>query len=259
MPLADALAYLRSVSQPADAATLVAEAERTFVAVPFETAQIPEALISAGYIAVGSHWQDPERFPPPAPAPEPIVDAGISRQRLGPTATLIADLAAHAKTGGFRVVALAPGEAHQLGPALAESLSAQLGAERVSFLDVDRLLVDALKSSPMWDLIPYYEAAPEPDWRVVHAEARAALEAALRVAVPGHVTVLGNPALLGALSLMDWLGGLYDRARGGRYGLVVLAMPGGIHEGRVRLNERFTLAHTPDMAAVYLEAAGGSK
>ncbi|MSP74267.1 MAG: hypothetical protein EXR76_19215 [Myxococcales bacterium] len=256
VPLADALAFLRSRSQPADAATLVSEAERTFDGVTFEPVQVSDALRAAGYLQVGPHWQDPERFPPPAPAPEPIVDAGISRQRLGPKAGLVADLAAHAKTGGFRVVALAPGESHHLGPALAESLTEQLGADRVTFLDVDRLLVDALKASALWGLIPFYEAAPEPDWRVLHAEARAALEAALRLAVPGHVTVLGNPALLGALSLMDWLGGLYDRARGGRHGLIVLAMPGGIHDGRVRLNERFTLAHTPDMAAVYLEAAG---
>ena len=39
-----------------------------------------------------------------------------------------------------------------------------------------------------------------------------------------------------------------------RFGLIVLAIPGGVHDNRVRLNERFNLPYTPDMAGVYLEA-----
>jgi hypothetical protein len=31
-----------------------------------------------------------------------------------------------------------------------------------------------------------------------------------------------------------------------------LAMPGGLHQDRVRLNERYNLPYTPDMAAVQL-------
>jgi serine/threonine protein kinase len=253
--LTDALAHLRPQCEPADADALVEAATRNYDGVVFEPAHVTHALHGAGFIAVGGHWQDPDRFPPPAPAPEVVVDAGVARQRWGPHAGLVAELAAQVAGGGFRVVALPPGEAHRLGPALASSLSEVLGADKVAFVDVDRVLVDALTSTPLWELIPYYEAAPAPDWRFLHAEAKAALAASLACATPGRVTVLGNPALLGTLSLMDWLGGLYDRARGGRLGLVVLAMPGGIHEGRVRLNERFTLAHTPDMAAVFLEAA----
>ena len=37
-------------------------------------------------------------------------------------------------------------------------------------------------------------------------------------------------------------------------GLIVLAVPGGIHEDRVCLNEKYNLPYTPDMTAVYLEA-----
>ena len=66
--------------------------------------------------------------------------------------------------------------------------------------------------------------------------------------------MLGQPSLLGPLGLMSWLSGFYERARGGTHGLVVLAVPGGIHDDRVRLNERYNLPYTPDMAAVYLEA-----
>jgi hypothetical protein len=69
------------------------------------------------------------------------------------------------------------------------------------------------------------------------------------------VTILGKPALLGTLGLMDWLTGFYEKARGGRHWLVVFAVPGGVHEDRVRLNEKYNLPCTPDMAAVYLEGA----
>jgi hypothetical protein len=43
------------------------------------------------------------------------------------------------------------------------------------------------------------------------------------------------------------------RPRGGKHGLVVLAAPGGIHEDRGCLDEKYNLPYTPDMAAVYLE------
>jgi len=52
---------------------------------------------------------------------------------------------------------------------------------------------------------------------------------------------------------MHWLSGFYERARGGRHGLIVLAMPGGVHDNRVRLNERHNLPYPPDMAAAYLD------
>ena len=71
-------------------------------------------------------------------------------------------------------------------------------------------------------------------------------------AQPGIVTVIGRPSLLGPLGLMSWLGGFYERARGGKFGLIVLALPGVIREGRVRLNNEYSLPYTPDMAAMCL-------
>lgn len=79
--------------------------------------------------------------------------------------------------------------------------------------------------------------------------------APVRDARTGRVAVLGQPSLLGPLGLMDWLSGFCERARGGKHGLVVLAVPGGIHEDRVCLNEKYNLPYTPDMAAVYLETS----
>jgi hypothetical protein len=133
-------------------------------------------------------------------------------------------------------------------------LEESVGAERVRFVAVDRLVIDALKAADLWKFVPYVEARPDASFRMFHAEVAAALDHAVRDAGAGRVTVLGQPSLLGTLGLMDWLSGFYERARGGKHGLVVLAVPGGIHEDRVRLNEKYNLPYTPDMAAVYLEA-----
>ncbi|WP_437718203.1 hypothetical protein WMF45_18375 [Sorangium sp. So ce448] len=65
----------------------------------------------------------------------------------------------------------------------------------------------------------------------------------------------GHPRRLAGRLLLAWLAGFYERARGGKHGLVVLAVPGGIHEDRVCLNEKYNLPYTPDMAAVYLETS----
>src|SRR5690606_17590139 len=97
------------------------------------------------------------------------------------------------------------------------------------------------------------EQAKEQDWGWAHEPVEAALERELGQLQRGTVTVLGEPALLGTLGLMHWLSGYYERARGGRHGLIVLAVPGGVHDNRVRLNERYNLPYTPDMAAVYLD------
>jgi len=94
---------------------------------------------------------------------------------------------------------------------------------------------------------------PDTDYRAFHTELRSALDAATATTWPGRVTVLAQPSLLGPLGLMSWLSGFYEEARGGRRGLIVLAVPGGIHQDRVRLNEVYNLPYTPDMAAVYLD------
>ena len=129
-----------------------------------------------------------------------------------------------------------------------------MGGERVQFVAIDRLVLDALKASDLWKFVPYLEAREDADWRMFHAELATALDHAVWDTKPGHITILGQPSLLGPLGLMDWLSGFYERARGGKHGLVVLAVPGGIHEDRVRLNEKYNLPYTPDMAAVYVEA-----
>jgi len=127
---------------------------------------------------------------------------------------VIEALASQVDRGGFRVVALAPTEHHKLGRRLAGWLGEQVGADRVHFVAVDRLVIDAMKGADLWKFVPFLEVRADADWRMFHAELSAALDAAVGSARPGSITVLGQPSLLGPLGLMGWLYGFYERARG---------------------------------------------
>ena len=259
-----ALAVLRPtlVSQ-IDTATLVAAAQAAYdgIAVPDDPGAVELAIERAGYRRDGDRWADPARVEVETRLDDPRLDPSIPTQRVAPDRLppVVAALASQVTRGGFRVVALPPGTHHTLARRLATWIGERVGTERVQFLAIDRLIIDALKASDLWKFVPYLETrstsqAGDPEWRVFHAELTAALDLAVRDARPGGVLVLGQPSLLGPLGLMSWLSGFYERARGGVHGLVVLAVPGGIHEDRVRLNEKYNLPYTPDMAAVYLEA-----
>lgn len=242
----------------ADTATLLAEAHAAYhgVEISEHVEDVELAIERAGYRRQGDQWVDPARIEQAGKLNAPQVDSTIPTQRLalGHQPAVVATLASQVIRGGFRVVALAPAAHHTLSRRLATWLGENLGAEKVHFVAVDRLVIDALKASDLWKFVPYLEARPNADWRMFHAELAAALDLAVGDARPGRITVLGQPSLLGPLGLMNWLSGFYERARGGKHGLVVLAVPGGIHEDRVCLNEKYNLPYTPDMAAVYLEA-----
>jgi serine/threonine protein kinase len=258
--LHDALILLRpQLGRPRlDADTLVSEATAAFkgLEIPPDAAARDRAIERAGFRRDGDRWIDPDRVQTPEPPLVPSVDRAIPRQTVRDDSQppVVEALVAAAARGGFRVVAMAPATHHIQSRQLARWLAQALGEDRVHTVAVDRVLLDALKHAGQWDYARHYEARPEADWRWSHAALTSALNEAVAPAKPGQVTVLTQPALLGTLGLMPWLSGFYDRARGGRFGLIVLAIPGGVHDNRVRLNERFNLPYTPDMAAVYLEA-----
>jgi serine/threonine protein kinase len=238
---------------------LLAEVQAAFqgVTLPAEDDEVAEAIARAGYRRDGDHWVDPARIDAAGKVEAPRLDPTIPSQQVvrDRVPPVVGTLASQVARGGFRVVALTPAAHHLLGRRLAAWLADALGAERVRFVAVDRLVIDALKSADLWKFVPYVEGRPAADFRMFHAEVAAALDQAMGEARPGVVTVLGQPSLLGPLGLMDWLSGFYEKARGGKHGLIVLAAPGGIHEDRVCLNEKYNLPYTPDMAAVYLEAS----
>jgi serine/threonine protein kinase len=240
-----------------ETAMLLDEARAAYqgVLVPEGAAEVARAIERAGYRRDGDRWVDPARIEPAGDVPAPRIDSTIPTQRIAQdhVPQVVQTLASQVERGGFRVVALAPAAHHLLARRLADWLASIVSPERVQLLALDKLVIDALKAADLWKFVPYLEARPGGDWQMFHADVAAALDAAVRDAQPGRVTVLGQPSLLGPLGLMDWLSGFYERARGGKHGLVVLAVPGGIHQDRVRLNEKYNLPYTPDMAAVYLE------
>ncbi|MBK9263272.1 MAG: protein kinase [Polyangiaceae bacterium] len=201
---------------------------------------------------------------PPAVLP---IDPNIPRQIVRPTGPIdVRDLAAARALGGFRVVGLPPGKHHVLCEKLSAELAAVLGDEHVRFVDIDRVVIETLKEEDdRWADALFEDGRKEPRWGFVQETLQAALQVAIvgqtsqgPEARPGIVTVLGRPSLLGPLGLMPWLGGFYERARGGKFGLVVLALPGVVREGRVRLNDEYSLPYTPDMAAVCLVEEAGA-
>lgn len=254
VPLEQALAWLRPGLPPVlEQSELLALAEEALTAVAWDGDPGP-AIEAAGYRPVDERWADRDRIEQAQPVSAPVVDDAIPRERVVDHAPpSVRALAAAADVGGLRVVALPPATHHQLSRSLAGWLADLLGPERVRYQDLDRLLIDALKREDYWDYVRDFEAQRDPDWSWARPALEDALDAALTTGRPGQVTVLGRPSLLGTLDLMSWLSGFYERARGGRFGLVVLGLPGGIHDNRVRLNETHNLPYTPDMAAVYLE------
>lgn len=251
--LVDALRALRPLAGPREsAAAWIEEARRVWEGVE-PADDLDRAFRDAGFRLDDGMWVDPARVEARAPTVEVRLDDNIPRQRAGPEAAVLRSLVASSERGGVRVVAMPPGHAHRLGRQLAEWLAADLGEARVRFVDLDRALIQGLKQADLWVFVPGFEATPNADWSWLREAAVSALDAAVADAAPGTVTILARPALLGTLGLMDWLTGFYERARGGRFGLIVLAAPGGIHEERVRLNERHNLPCTPDMAPVFLE------
>ena len=244
-------------SGPADAQRILENVQESWqgVRVP---ADLDRALEAAGWRRDNGRWYDPGRYLPAAAPEAPVVDPEVPRQ--GVTTSLVPPvvraLVSAAEVGGFRVVAMPPGKAHEWTEQLVTWLQDAIGDARpVRRVQVDRVVLQALKDSELWAYVPYQEQAraQDQDWSWAHEPVEAALEQELGALERGSVTVLGDPSLLGTLGLMHWLSGFYERARGGRHGLIVLALPGGVHDNRVRLNERYNLPYTPDMAAVYLD------
>ncbi len=261
LPLADVLREHRGDLLP-QAAPVEAERIAEVVQQTWSGVALPEdierALTAAGWGQEGGRWYDPERYQPAERPAAPVVDPEVPREQVSEARVppVVRALVAAAQVGGVRVVTMPPGRAHAWTDQLVTWLRAALGAARpVRRVHLDRLILQALKDEDLWRYVPYQEKVPEQDqdWSWVHEPVEAALERELSQLQRGEVTVLGDPALLGTLGLMHWLSGFYERARGGRHGLLVLAMPGGVHDNRVRLNERYNLPYTPDMSAVYLD------
>ncbi len=226
---------------------------------PIEREALRAHLEARGLALDGDRIVDPDRLQAHAPTAVTLdIDTAPARRADGQFD--VDRLVAAADGGGFRVAVLDLDRHHRDADALVAQLGAALGTERVRGLDLDRIVIRALQAADLWDEALFDDARPRPDWAIYRRTLRAGLDAALHgdggpdasAARPGVVTVLTRPALLGHMQQTRWLDGLYEAARGGRYGLIVLALPGGIREGRLRLNEKHPIPYTPDMGALDL-------
>lgn len=249
----DAVTHYRGELQPpVSLETLVARLERTYgaVIVPKEVAPLLDRhdLVLRDGVVVERN------APPPAPVVIPKLDDGVAQTvRQRPDGLDLGVLVAAAERGGFRVVVLPPAAHHRMVDGVCRALSSELGADRVELFDVDRFLLETLEHGGLWEDAEFFEKQGNQEWGWARPSLVGALEVELkRVAAPQKVTVLGRPSLLGPLGLLEWLAGFYDEVRGGQRGLFVFALPGGIRDGRVRLNEQYSFPYTPDMAALNL-------
>ncbi len=217
---------------------------------------LTRAAAAAGLVRDGDLWLDPDRLQTAAAEGAVVVDPGIRRERrhMGRLPPTVHHLADAIDSGGVRVVCTRPAEHRAVGAQLVKWLSEVVGTDRVRQLDVEAVLIAALQQDPKkWQLVPAFEAAVRQTWKWVEGDCRRALDAALADSKPGVITVLTDTALLGTLDLLPWMQAKYELGRGGRLGLLVLVVPGGVHEQRVRFNDTYALPYTPDMAAVLLE------
>ena len=192
-------------------------------------------------------------YAPLPPVEEVHTDVALPEVRATEEGDLdLSMLAQVLQTGGFRVVALPAATHHRQCEAVAKALNGRV-------VDVDRVIIESLRAAEMWDAALFYETdiGPNggPDYSWAHDDLIAALDAAvLTDARRGTVTVLGRPCLLGPLDLTRWVEGLYERARGGRYGLILFAPPADIQGGRLKVNQKYPVSYTPDMAAPVVRA-----
>jgi len=214
-------------------------------------------LKAAGLALINGRVADPRCQELAEPADTPVLDKAIERQRVRPAVDtrppVARELAVQARSGGFRVIALEPARHHLLSLSLARWLQADLGEDQARYIDVDRLLIQTLKDEGLWQDALFYEDRADATWGWAEPYLIRALNAQIAASAPGTVTILARPALLVTLGLVRWISGLYDRARGGRHGLIVFAMPGGVRDGRIWLNNTCPIPWAPDMAPVYLE------
>ena len=226
--------------------------------------RLPAALEPSGLVIVHDRIVREDSVEATGRFAAPKLDRSVDRQQVSEVVdrrpAVVQQLAAAARVGGFRVVALDDRNHDVIACRLAGWLDEELGDSLVfRAIDIDACLLRALRNRGLWDDAVFYDrfvggdAALPLDWAAADLEAE--LDALFDGVGPGTVTLLVRPALLGSLGLLHWVSGFYDRARGGRHGLVVLAMPGSVRQDRVWLNHTRPFPCAPDMAPVYLEPA----
>ena len=180
--------------------------------------------------------------------------AGADVQHLSSVARA---LAAATRTGGYRLVVAEPAIYAARSRELALELRDALG-DRVRIVDVDAALCAKLREAGTLEMAVRVQAARGPERDALEALAGDAMRAildGLLGGAPETITIAINAGSLGVTGVSNYLGQIYDAARGGRYGLVVVCVPGDHPSEHARLNRRIPLPIQPTEKPMALEAA----
>jgi serine/threonine protein kinase len=156
-------------------------------------------------------------------------------------------LVASAALGGYRLVVADPAIYAARTRALARDLQGVLGP-RLRVVDVDAELHRILRERNRLDMairVQSIAGLREDALAALAGEATRSILDGLLDRGAGTVTLAVNTGSLGLTGAAQHLGKIYDAARGGRYGLVVVCVPGDHPNDHARLNRRVPLPIQP--------------
>jgi len=156
-------------------------------------------------------------------------------------------LVAAAPAGGYRLVVAEPALYAARSRALVADLQAALPG-RVRVIDIDAALITALRTAGTLEMAIRVQSARGPERGALEAIASDAMRTILDGLLSGErntLTVATNAGSLGLVGISNYLGTIYDAARGGRHGLVVVCVPGDHPRDHARLNRRIPLPVQP--------------
>ena len=166
-------------------------------------------------------------------------------------------LAQATRAGGYRLVVAEPSMYAARSRELATELRTALG-DRVRVVDVDAALCEAMRRAGTLEMAIRVQQARGPERDSLEALAGDAMRAildGLLGSAPDTMTIAINAGSLGITGVSNHLGKIYDAARGGRYGLVVVCVPGDHPSEHARLNRRIPLPIQPTEKPMAMEAA----
>ena len=172
-----------------------------------------------------------------------VEQSDVAGAEVVPLSAAARALVAATSSGGYRLVVAEPALYVTRTRALVADLE-QVMPGRVRVVDLDAALIGALREAGSLDMAIRVQTARGPERGALEAIAAEPMRAILDGLLGGErntVTIAINAGSLGLTGVSNHLGAIYDAARGGRYGLVVVCVPGDHPRDHARLNRRIPL------------------
>ncbi len=160
------------------------------------------------------------------------------------------------RAGGYRLVVAEPSVYASRTRALVAELNRALGP-RMRVVDVDAELCRALRATGSLEMAIRVQNARGLERGALEAIAGDTMRSILDGLLSGErdtLTIAINTGSLGLVGVSNHLGAIYDAARGGRCGLIVVCVPGDHPSEHARLNRQIPLPVQPTEKPMALEA-----